>query len=67
MKIKLNEDKELVAKIDKGLNDNFKKYGKRYCPCSVIRNDDTVCPCKEFREMDNTGLCHCEKWEKTEV
>lgn len=23
------------------------KYGKRYCPCSLVRNDDTVCMCKD--------------------
>lgn len=40
------------------------KYGKRYCPCSLVRNDDTVCMCKEFREMEE-GMCHCQLYVKT--
>ena len=39
------------------------KYGKRYCPCSLERTDDTVCMCKEFREMDK-GICHCQLYIK---
>lgn len=27
-----------------------------YCPCSLVRNEDTKCPCKQFREE---GKCHC--------
>lgn len=59
--IKVNEDiKEL---IQKGLNKNKELYGKRYCPCSVERTDDTVCMCKEFREM-KSGTCHCGLYTK---
>ena len=39
-------------------------YGKRYCPCSLVRDDDTVCMCKEFREMEE-GMCHCQLYIKT--
>lgn len=31
---------------------NKEKYGKKYCPCSLVREDDTVCMCKEFRERN---------------
>lgn len=34
-----------------------------YCPCAVERNEDTICPCKEFREQE-TGECHCGRFEK---
>lgn len=47
-----------------GLQRNKEKYGKRYCPCSLVRNDDTVCMCKEFREMEE-GMCHCQLYVKT--
>ena len=34
-----------------------------FCPCLIDRNDNTKCPCKEFREQiadpDFTGYCHC--------
>ena len=46
------------------VTDNKDKYGKRYCPCSLVRNDDTVCMCKEFREMEE-GTCHCQLYIKT--
>lgn len=35
-----------------------------YCPCSLIRNEDTKCMCKEFREMAE-GECHCGLYVKT--
>ena len=53
MKIKVSEDKEHVARIREQLKQN-----DGYCPCQLIRNDDTKCMCKEFREQE-TGECHC--------
>lgn len=53
MKIKVNPDKELVSQIRKALKEN-----NGYCPCSLIKNDDTKCMCREFRETQN-GMCHC--------
>lgn len=35
-----------------------------YCPCSVFKNPDTKCICKEFREQKEPGLCHCGRYEK---
>lgn len=35
-----------------------------YCPCSILKNADTKCMCKEFREMDE-GMCHCGLYIKT--
>lgn len=66
MKIILNPDKELVKEIDKGLEDKKIKYGKKYCPCALINNEDTICPCKEFREKRDFGECHCGKFIKVE-
>lgn len=53
MKIELNENIELVNKIRKGL-----KESDGYCPCTIIKNQDTKCMCKEFREQ-TSGECHC--------
>ena len=63
-KIILNDDLELVTDIDERLADNQYKYGKKYCPCSLNRNDDTICMCKDFREQDYPGECHCGKFVK---
>lgn len=37
-----------------------------YCPCAVQKTPDTKCMCKEFREKDTPGLCHCGLYEKVE-
>lgn len=35
-----------------------------YCPCAIQNTPDTKCMCKEFREQDKPGLCHCGRFEK---
>ena len=62
--IKKTEDKELWDLIQQGLNKNKEKYGKRYCPCSLDRSDDTVCMCKEFRDAPKGTTCHCGIYSK---
>ena len=60
MKIKLNPDKKHVDEIKKKLKEN-----EGYCPCSLVKNEDTRCRCKEFREQINrheAGMCHCGLW-----
>ena len=52
-KIILNPDNEYVREIKKKLKSN-----NGYCPCALVKNPDTKCMCKEFREMDE-GMCHC--------
>ena len=58
MAVRLNDNKELVAKIKEGLE---KKGG--YCPCRLERTEDNKCICREFREQmadpDFEGYCHC--------
>ena len=58
MAIRLNEDKELVARIREGLQ---MKDG--YCPCRLEKTEDNKCMCKEFREQiadpNFEGYCHC--------
>lgn len=53
MKIELNPDKEYVKEVKAML-----KANSGYCPCVLVKNEDTKCMCKEFREMDE-GMCHC--------
>lgn len=60
MKIKINPDTEFVAEIRAKLQEN-----NGYCPCAIVRNEDTKCMCKEFREM-RKGACHCGLYIKTE-
>ena len=49
--MKLNDNKEHVEKILIGLE---KKNG--YCPCVIVQNEDTICPCKKMRE-ENKRCC----------
>lgn len=54
LKIKISEDKELVAEIKQKLKEN-----DGYCPCRLTQSEETKCPCKEFRESTEVGECHC--------
>lgn len=49
---RLNPDREYVDKIISG---TLKKEG--HCPCQVISDDTTLCPCDKFV---NTGNCCCK-------
>lgn len=51
--VKLNEDKEHVIRIRKALEESG-----NYCPCSLLKDEDHKCMCKEFREQEE-GACHC--------
>lgn len=53
MSIRVNQNDRLVSEIRKQLEDNG-----GYCPCNLVKSEDTRCMCKEFREMDS-GMCHC--------
>lgn len=49
---KLNENKSYVDKIIEGIH---KKNG--HCPCRVLSDDTTLCPCDDFVE---NGNCKCK-------
>lgn len=63
MKVRLNEDKEVVARIKEGL----KRTGG-YCPCRLARTKENKCMCEEFRNQikdpDFEGYCHCMLYYK---
>ena len=58
MKIRFNENEDVVAAVKEGL----KRTGG-YCPCRLARTEDFKCMCKEFKEQiadpDFEGYCHC--------
>lgn len=56
--IKVVDNPELVVMIRSKLKDN-----DGYCPCRLVKNDDTKCMCKEFREQEE-GVCHCGLYVK---
>lgn len=35
-----------------------------YCPCAIEKTADTKCPCREFREQETAGECHCGRFIK---
>jgi ferredoxin-thioredoxin reductase catalytic subunit len=56
--IKLNPDEKLVKKIKQEIKDN-----NGYCPCSTLKTEDTICPCKKFR-IDKE--CCCELYIRSD-
>ena len=56
--IKVNKNKKLVAEIKQRIKNN-----NGYCPCRLLKNEDTKCMCKEFREQEE-GECHCGLYVK---
>ncbi len=63
MRIRLNEDENIVKTVKAGLE---AKGG--YCPCVLEVSEDTKCMCKEFREQiadpGFEGYCHCMLYYK---
>lgn len=64
MAVRLNEDKEVVARIKEGL-----KAKGGYCPCRLARTPENKCICEEFRQQmadpDFDGYCHCMLYYKS--
>lgn len=64
MAVKLNPDKEVVAKIKQGL-----KQKGGFCPCKLGFDPDNKCICKEFKQQikdpDFEGFCHCRLYYKS--
>lgn len=63
MKIRFNEDAQVVARIREGLQ---KKEG--FCPCRLQRIEENRCMCEEFRNQiadpEFEGYCHCKLYYK---
>ena len=64
MAVRLNENKDIVENIKKGLE---AKGG--YCPCRVGKQPEFNCICEEFRaqiaDPEFEGYCHCMLYYKS--
>ena len=64
MKIRFNENKEVVDHIKAGL-----KAKGGYCPCRLERREEYKCICDEFRaqiaDPEFEGYCHCMLYYKS--
>ena len=62
LKIIPNPDKEMYIAVTEAVKKN-----DGYCCCRIVKNKDTKCMCKEFKDQQFTGLCYCERFMKVEV
>ena len=64
MSVRLNENKEIVAKIREG-----QKRKGGHCPCKLAVSPATKCICQEFRDQiadpNYEGFCHCQLYYKS--
>ena len=64
MKVRLNENTEVVKTVKEGL-----KARGGYCPCRFEKTEDNKCMCKEFRDQIADpafeGYCHCMLYYKS--
>lgn len=64
MRIKLVDDLEFVTKHAEKLKNN-----DGYCLCALVKDEDTKCMCKDFRNQikeGTIGKCHCGYFEIVE-
>ncbi len=62
-------DEEVVESVTMGLARHRLLYGKRFCPCFMVIEengkhvsaDNRICPCKPAieKEIPEEGKCHC--------
>ena len=60
MKININPDKKFVNDMRKALKDN-----NGFCPCSLEKNEDTKCMCKERWQVEPATAVSIQKQSKT--
>lgn len=59
--VRLNPNSEVADDIKKKVAEN-----EGYCPCEILKTEDTKCMCKDFKEKINrkvAGFCHCGLYE----
>lgn len=61
MTIKTNPNREIVDSVRATLKENG-----GYCPCSLVKDEDHKCMCKDFIEQ-GLGPCHCGLYIKVEM
>ena len=52
-----------ILEVDKSIK-KLVDENNGYCPCAILKTEDTKCMCKEFREQETSGLCHCGRFLK---
>lgn len=65
----LNSNEKQMENTVRAMSENFKKFGKYYCPCKQSRplniKNDSVCPCEELHEeISDLGHCFCRVFYK---
>jgi ferredoxin-thioredoxin reductase catalytic subunit len=58
-KIIKNPNKELFESLKQAVKNN-----DGYCPCVVLRSENSKCMCKVFKEQNQKGECHCGLYVK---
>ena len=58
LKNRIRKEKNMkIVEVDKSIK-VLVDANDGYCPCTVVKNEDTKCMCKEFKEQAS-GICHC--------
>lgn len=63
--LSLNDNPKMIEGLAKRLLENEKKYGKKYCPCRIVKglpeiDEKNICPCSYSKEeIEKTGHCLC--------
>ena len=60
-KIVLNPNEDIVKEVKLLVEQN-----EGYCPCAIVKDEDSKCICKAFREKEELGECHCGLYVKVE-
>ncbi len=61
----IQPNKKILAVVLKGLLNNIKKYGYKYCPCrkvtgNIFEDKKIICPCVYHKdEIKRDGYCKC--------
>lgn len=58
-KIFSNPDKSTLELVAEAIKSN-----DGYCCCAIDKIDDNKCICKNFKETDEAGFCHCGRYYK---
>jgi ferredoxin-thioredoxin reductase catalytic subunit len=56
-------NEEMAPLIAKGLQKKLEKFGELYCPCVLVRDENTICPCNDFKNSSSRE-CHCKLYFK---
>ena len=62
MRVRVNDNKELVENIRAKLKEN-----DGYCPCRIDKTPENKCMCQEFINQQELGECHCGLYIKEEI